>query len=407
LLNLPAETESLVLLKNRIRNMLWVLAACLIFAAWIAGLFTDLTGDAGLYAAISRQMSASGDWLHLTINGRAYDQKPQLLFWLSGTGISLFGNYNAAFKLFPFLAGLTGIWFTYRLGAVVSGKTAGRIAAIVVGTSQIYFLYLHDIHTDTVLQSAVTLALWQLAAFLKSRKLVNFIMGFMATGLAMLTKGPVGAVIPFFFVVTYLLLERDFRTLFHPRWLVGAMVVLMVISPALYHLYEHFGISGLRFYFIDNNLGRVSGSVAGSNRDPFYYLHNLLWALLPFTVPVMLALFCQIRTWVRTGLPNRFVGALLGAGLVMLLAFSIARGKAPNYMLILIPVLAVVAADWLVIMPARHRRLIRPLMIWQTGVLILMVLLYWLSAFTVTPFSPSPSVHLSGLPRRRFTLASL
>jgi len=56
------------------------IAFLLVILAWISGLFIDLTGDSGLYAAISRQMVESGDWLNLKINGEPYVQKPHLFF---------------------------------------------------------------------------------------------------------------------------------------------------------------------------------------------------------------------------------------------------------------------------------------------------------------------------------------
>ncbi|MFW6290419.1 MAG: ArnT family glycosyltransferase, partial [Mariniphaga sp.] len=304
----------------------------------------DLTGDSGLYAAISRQMVESGNWLDLTINGKAYDQKPHLFFWLAGLGMSLFGYTNAAYKLFLFLAGAAGIYFTWRLARLLFSETAGRLAALFTGTAQLFFLYFLDIHTDTVLQSAVILSLWQLAAYLEHKKPVNFIVAFAAIGLAMLTKGPVGAVLPFFFVLFSLLLKQDYRQLIHPKWLAGIAIVLLMISPTLYHLWESFGMEGIRFYFIDNNIGRVTGELTGTSTDPFFYSYNLLWAFLPWTVPVVAGLAAEVKTWFNRRNIHACSASLLGSVLVLFIVYSVARGKAPNYLMMLMPPLAVVAA---------------------------------------------------------------
>jgi len=208
-------------LNNILKYGFWTIAFLLVILGWIFGLFIDLTGDSGLYAAISRQMVESGDWLNLKINGEPYDQKPHLFFWLAGLGIQLFGNSNWAFKLFPFLFGLSSIYFTFRLARLLYNELSGKLAALLAGTSQMFFLYFFDFHTDTVLQAAVTLAIWQLAEYLDNKKPAHFILGFVGIGLAMLTKGPVGAVLPFFFVLIYLLLKKDFRQLFHPKWILG------------------------------------------------------------------------------------------------------------------------------------------------------------------------------------------
>lgn len=331
--------------KNKLlKKGFWIFLLLLVVLAWIFGLFIDLTGDSGLYAAISRQMVESGNWLSLKINGEPYDQKPHLFFWLAGLGIKLFGNTNFAYKLFPFLFAVAGIYFTYRLGRVVHGELAGKLAALITATSQMFFLYLFDFHTDSVLYSCVILAIWQLAEYLKNQKTSHFLLGFVGVGLAMLTKGPVGAVLPFLFVFFYLLLKMDFYQLFHPKWFAGILLVLLIISPALIHLWKNFGAAGIRFYFIDNNLGRVSGKVAGSSVDPFFYFYNMLWAFLPWTIILISGIVGELKRWTVAKAKNIAGIVLLLSVFVLFLVFSVARGKAPNYVMMFIPLLSVVAA---------------------------------------------------------------
>ncbi|MCD6354393.1 MAG: glycosyltransferase family 39 protein [Prolixibacteraceae bacterium] len=334
-------------MKSSVNKWLWGFAILVICLTCFLGLFIDLTGDSGLYAAISRQMVESGDWFNLKINGVAYKQKPHLLFWLAGIGIHLFGNTNFAFKIFPALWGITGVYFTFRLGKQLFSKEAGMGAAIITGTSQIFFLYLLDIHTDSVLQTSVTLALWQLAVYLKKQRPLNFIFGFVGVGLAMLSKGPVGAVLPFFAVLVFLLATKDYRQLFHPKWLLGILIVFFVISPELVHLTKNFGEEGIKFYFITNNFGRITGEYAGSSNDPFYYLYNLLWAFLPWSIVVIAAIISEMKSWNPKQKLNGEGVYLLGSVLFFLLILSIAKGKAPNYFLIAVPPLAVLAGNWL------------------------------------------------------------
>lgn len=388
-------------MKLKFENIMWGYALLLAVAAWFSGLFIDLTGDAGLYAAISRQMVESGDWLNLKINGVPYDQKPHLLFWLAGAGIKIFGNTNFAFKIFPVLFGLAGIYFTYRLGKLLFSEEAGRWAALFAGTSQIFFLYFLDIHTDSVLHTGVTFSLWQLARYLKDKKITGFIFGFSGVGLAMLSKGPVGAVIPFFTVLFYLIIKRDLRQLFHPKWLLGIIIVLVVISPSLFHLYRNFGMEGIRFYFITNNFGRVSGEYAGSNTDYFFYFHTFLWAFLPWTVLGIFALFSEIRSWKSSLTRDNWGVYLLGGVLVLTGVLSIAKGKAPNYFLMAVSPVSVIAGRWvkqIKNLPSKKEKVL----IWfQRVFVLLLVLLFvmvgltssgkyiWISAGLVLLGSPS------------------
>jgi general stress protein CsbA len=173
------------------------------------------------------------------------------------------------------------------------------------------------------------------------------VLAFLGIGLAMLSKGPVGAVLPFFTVLIYLLVEKDFRQLFHLKWLLGMLIVLVVISPSLLHLYKSFGLSGLKFYFISNNIGRITGEVAGSSTDYFFYLHTFLWAFLPWTPVVILALLKMAKTRMNDFTHKSFATGMLGSVVILLLILSVAKGKAPNYFLITVPVFSVFAGWWL------------------------------------------------------------
>ena len=335
------------ILRFKLENSLWVFALAIVAMAYIFGLFIDLTGDSGLYAAITRQMVESGDWFNLKINGVPYDQKPHLLFWLAGIGVKLFGNTNFAFKLVPFIYALAGIYFTFRLGKQIFSADAGKLAALITGTSQMFFLYLFDFHTDTVLQTGVALALWQLAAYLQHKKTISFIFGFIGIGLAMLAKGPVGAVLPFFVVLIFLLIQKDFLQLFHPKWILGVIITLIVILPSLIHLYNNFGTDGVKFFFITNNVGRITGEYAGSSTEWLFYGHTLLWAFLPWTLFVVVSFISEIKSWFIRKTEYGWSFYLLGSVLILLFILSVARGKAPNYFLITITPIAVVTANWL------------------------------------------------------------
>jgi 4-amino-4-deoxy-L-arabinose transferase-like glycosyltransferase len=362
-------------------KIVWSYILLLVAVSYLFGLFIDLTGDSGLYAAISRQMVESGNWLNLKINGVPYDQKPHLFFWLAGLGIQLFGNTNFAFKLFPFLWALAGIYFTYRLGKLLFSDEAGKWAALIMATSQMTFLYLFDYHTDSVLFPGVTLALWQLAAYLKTGKSVHFILGFLGVGLAMLSKGPVGAVLPFFAVLYYFFMKKDYRQLFHYKWIFGVLLVLVVISPALIHLYNNFDWDGIRFYFITNNFGRISGEYAGSSTDPFFYLHTLIWAFLPWTVFVIAALFSGMKKGFNPIKPAAWTAYLLGSALVLLVILSMAKGKAPNYFFIAVSPFSVLAGDWLTSKISNPEKIKQPILITQWFVVGLIILIFGMALY--------------------------
>ncbi|WP_170154499.1 ArnT family glycosyltransferase [Mangrovibacterium diazotrophicum] len=329
------------------QTLIIAFAILLALTAYYFGLFIDLTGDSGKYAAIARHVFESGDCINLRIHAEPYDQKPPLLFWLSALGFELWGLHNWSFKIFPLLYGFLSIFFTYQLGKTLYGKQTGTLAAIFLSTSEIYFLYTMDVHTDLILVTNVTLAIWQLAAYLKTQKTSNFIFAFVAIGLAMMSKGAIGAAIPAFALGTHLIAKRDFKQLFHPKWIPGILIALLTATPAFLGLINQFGLEGIKFFFITNNVGRITGEYAGSNSDPFFYLHSSLYLFLPWTFFLIRGVVLEFRQILREGKDKSEYLTTGGIWIFFIIA-SLSKGKAPHYIFMLIPMFMVITAKWLV-----------------------------------------------------------
>ncbi len=331
--------------RNRLN---WIFPVTVLFAlvAYYFGLLIDLTGDAGKYAAIARNIYTDGDFINLKIQGEPYDQKPPLLFWLSTFGYKFFGLTNFGYKIFPVLYAFFGVFAVYKLAESLYNKQAGLYAAIALFFSEIYFLYCMDVHTDTILQTNVAIALWQLFDYLKKRKTINFIFAFIFIGLAMMSKGPIGGAVPAFALGTHLILSGNFKEIFKLKWIAGIAIALLFTSPALIGLYNQFGLEGIRFFFITNNFGRISGNYVGSNTDYFYYLHTLLYVYAPWGLLLAASVFLEFQSLIKTKFRHNEYFTLGGIWIFFVI-LSIAKGKAPNYIFILIPLLSALLGKWL------------------------------------------------------------
>lgn len=342
-------------------------------AAYISGLFIDLTADTGKYGTISRAMFESGDYINLKIHGEPYEQKPPLMFWLATLGFEIGGVHNWSFKLFPVLYGLLGIFFAYKLGESLYNKRTGQLTAAFLASSEVYFLYTMDTHMDLLLQANVSLALWQLSEFLKHKKVSNFVLAFVGVGLGMMSKGAIGGAIPAFALGTHLIIRRQWKELFHPRWLVGIIIALLITTPAFLGLYNQFGWDGLKFFFITNNVGRITGDLTGSNTDYFFYFHTILYLVLPWTFLFLFAIYHEFHSYLSKPQSNREYFTLGGIWIFFVIA-SIAKGKAPHYIFTLIPLFFVLTAKW-TDQFLTNERLVAKLIKWQQVVLILLAVL--------------------------------
>jgi hypothetical protein len=340
---------------NQKRYLLTVLALLvMLVAAYVAGLFVDVTRDAGKYASVAREVYESGDFINLRVHGEPYDQKPPMLFWLSALSFYIFGLSNFAFKVPLLLTGFLGIYSTYRLGKSLYNVRVGMTAAMMLAASQVYFLYYMDIHTDSVLQPFVTFALWQLYEFIKKNKNVHLILGFSGIGCAMLTKGPVGALVPAFAVLGHLVFTRQYERLLDIRWYLGALLTLILILPALAGLYNQFGWEGIRFYFWTNNAGRLTGQLGAHRPDYFFYVHNLLYLFFPW----MLLLFVSAGFEFRSLIERRFRGRefyIFPGTWLFFLILTLSKGKLPNYIFVLMPLFSLLTAKYAILATGGRR----------------------------------------------------
>ncbi len=364
----------------------------------IAGLMIPIVVNAAKYAQVGREILDHQDWINLTIGGDAYDQKPPLLFWIVALVFKLSGISVISYKAVVLLISLAGIYATFRLGHLLYGKRTGVLAAFMWSTCLGYVHFHNDIHTDTLLVVPVILAIWQYAAYFKYRKYYQFFLGAIFTGLGMLTKGPIAMVIIGASVGLHLLFTRDFKSIFNYRWLIAASVVILLILPALWGLYDQFGMEGIKFYFWTNNFGRFNGSYAGHNSDPFFYFHTTLYMMAPWAVFGFVGVFMQVREKVykraKRSVENEFY--TLGGILVFFLINSFAKAKNPHYEMVVLPLIAILAARWAFLIFEKEaylkiRKVIRPVHL-VTG-----IMLFILSAIFLIYVFPETSVWIWGV----------
>ena len=365
--------------KKNIVVIILVFFVIIWLVSYLSGLFIDVTRDAGKYAIIAKGIYQNGNFINLHVLNEPYDQKPPLLFWLGYLGFSIGGVSNFWFKFPAFILVLSGFYWAYRLGESLYNRKTGLITLVIIATSFIYALYSMDIHTDTPLQAFVTLALWQLFEFIKHRKSKNAFIGFLAIGLAMLSKGPVGAAIPAFAVVGHIVLKKDFKLLLDYRWYMGIVVALIVVSPALIGLMNQFGWEGIHFFFWENMVGRITGSYVNAVNDPIFYVHNLIYQLLPWSMIFFISAFMEIRLLIKNRFKSPEFFTFTGIWIYFII-LNASESQLPNYVFSVVPLMAVLISKWIVIAVNENLKLYKFLFRVQH----LIIAITWISIFVVS-----------------------
>jgi 4-amino-4-deoxy-L-arabinose transferase-like glycosyltransferase len=322
------------------------LALSAIVAVVAIGALVDVMEvDAAQYAGIASEMLRTGNWLEVYDRGRPYLDKPPLLFWLSASSYKVFGAAPWSYRLPSILFAFAGAFALYRYMRLFHPATLARTAVVVWGSSVAFVLMNNDVRCDTILTGAVMLALWQGAAYQRSGAWRHLLGAACAVGLGMLAKGPIALVAPSLAWGGHLLVQGRWRSTFDPRILVAAAVVLLLLLPMCWGLYQQHGTHGIRFFFWEQSFGRITGENRWKDDSTIlFFLHEVPWLMLPWTLYLLHGTVMELRALLFRRPAPPVEGFTVMGMLLVFIALSLSSFKLPHYLHVITPLFSVVAA---------------------------------------------------------------
>ncbi len=370
----------------------YILLLFIISICYLLGLFVPLmNGDASHHANIALHMYQYHNYVDLIDRGKDYLDKPHLLFWLAAASYHVFGVTPFAYKLPSLLFSIAGAWATYKTGKRLYNPETGKLAALILLSSQAFILACMDVRMDAILTACIILASWQLLEATIAKKWYNTVAAALFMALGFSTKGMAGVVIPCAALFFYLLYKRDFSQLFNIKWMIVALCTIVFMLPVLYCYYLQFdlhpekdirgmtNISGIKFILWGQNIERLEGeNWGGGKRDYFFYFHTLLWAFLPWSLLAYYAAGTRIKNLWTTKLAfiKKVETFTIGTIVFVFVLISASRFQLPHYLNIIFPFLSVLtAAKLLELNELRAYRAIRVVSRLQVSVSALLVIL--------------------------------
>ena len=331
--------------------------AALIVAAIALPLYFVKLGTAALvdpdepyYAVPALEMLKSGTWAYTLFHGQPWFDKPILFYWAVLAAFKTFGVSEWAARL---ASALTGVGGAIAMAAWAPRAWRDRgmhlLAAVVLATSLEYAFLARAAVTDMMLTFFLTIGFLATARALETGRAITSALAGAAFGLAALTKGPVGLLVPAVAIGGYGLLARR-RDLARPAFLLSAAAgfVLAAAPWYAYMLAAHRDLL-VNTFLGGENLGRF---LHPEHRQfPFFYVAVFAAGLLPWSAALPAGLLRAWRAFRRheEQLPGRAPG-LLFAGcwfLSVVAIFSLSASKLFSYVLPAFPPAAVlIAAYW-------------------------------------------------------------
>ena len=196
--------------------------------------------DEARFSQASKQMVISKDFVTIKFQDEYRAKKPAGIYWLQAASAALFGIDDIANYRLPSLAGyLASLALIFAFARLMNlngwGGLAPLLAALMLGSNFIVFAEAHLAKTDSVLLACI---LWQqISLFDIYRRRYQGQAGapinqfWIAMGLAILVKGPIGPLVGFSTLAMLCLFDRSVLMARQLRWLRGLLLVLVIVAP--------------------------------------------------------------------------------------------------------------------------------------------------------------------------------
>lgn len=300
--------------------------------------------DEPRYAGATREMKASGDWVHPTFNAEPRYHKPVLIYWLMMVGTTLGGDNPFGVRLVSSLAGAATCLVVWAWGRRMLGERAGLLAGLILATAPIVVAESKMATTDATLMLWVVgcqFCLWELSQRSSWKIAALF---WTLLGLAILTKSPAG---PVLLVasggVSWLLGgPTSFLKRLHWRWgplLCAAIVLPWNVAILLRSHGEYYNVA-VGYHIIR----RATTGIEEHGGFPGYYVVLSFLTCFPWSALLPAAIYAG---WSRRK-ESPVYGFLLGWIIGPLILLECVRTKLIHYYLPAFPAWALLIA-WMIV----------------------------------------------------------
>jgi len=301
----------------------------------------SLDSHESFVSVTAREMVQDGHWIMPTCNGEVRLNKTPLSYWLVAgvaeiTGkvdeftarlpSAIFGILSVA-AIFYFL----NLWLSFRIAA---------ISASVWATTFGYIRYSQNARPDMALTFFVILCFLSFysATITQERKgqIVYFLVFWISFALGMLAKGPAPLAYVSIPIVSYIVLNRNWKMIPKMLPLTGIIIFLVIVLP--WPLFVANKLNWDLLLWKHEYIDRLSGEYARGNYPVYYYFLMMFKFITPWVVFLPMSLASPFyRLWERKRPVMIYLALWFAADFIFL---TIDAGKRQHYIMPVMPAAA-------------------------------------------------------------------
>ncbi|MCU1349974.1 MAG: hypothetical protein JWO56_3004 [Acidobacteria bacterium] len=312
----------------------WLLLVLIALATHLGG-YPLFDADEGRNGEVGREMAATNDYVMPRLDGLPYLDKPIVYFAAEAAAMEVLGPTEVA-------ARLPALLFTFATAALLAGfarrlwgSDAAWTAAVVFLSMPLTIAFSRTVIFDSALTFFIVAAIIAFWFAIEEGSRRATVLAWAMIGLGVLTKGPVAIIVPLLVAVPYAIRRRRGRALFS----FGALLAFVaVIAPWVWAISREIP-DFLHYVLVTETAQRLATKALKRTGPPWYFIPYLIGGGLPWAF-VALGGWRELKERWRE---NETLYLLLWV-LVPFLFFSISQSKRPQYILPLMPGLALLVA---------------------------------------------------------------
>lgn len=345
-------------------SVLWVVLVCGLAFFWHLGSIGLIDETEPLFAEASRQMIVRNDWITPFFNDETRFDKPALVYWFQAIGYLIIGVNEWAVRIPSAVAAMATIglsfytlqWYFLKRDALEGVTLPTRrwfipsLVAAMMALNTSMLVWGRTGVSDMLLTGCIASSL--LCFFLGYAKQQEgeasggwYFAFYVLVAGAILTKGPIGIVLPGLVIAAFLFYLGNFFEVLREIRLIPGLLIIFGLSAPWYMLVIWRNNDYIDSFFGYHNVERFTDVVNGHQAPWFFYFLVVLLGFAPYSVYLLSAML-NLKFWKRENWRHkpRVEQLSLFAFMWFLCVFgffTIAVTKLPSYVLPLMPASAI------------------------------------------------------------------
>ena len=239
------------------------------------------------FAEAAREMIVTGDYLNVRIDFEPFHEKPPLFIWLQVISMKIFGINEFAARFPNAIIGIITLLVIFNIGKKLFDFKFGLFWVLTFIGSVLPHFYFKTAIIDPFFNLLMFTGIYFLYKFfLESNQKKYLILASVMVALAVVTKGPVGYLLPFLTLAAFLVIKRKSVKL---KFLDFILFTIISFIPAiLWYIYIFTSINdGLITEFINYQIRLLTTGDAGHEGPFYYHFAVLLIGCFPASVLIL------------------------------------------------------------------------------------------------------------------------